>query len=170
MSSIIITSHDVLKTLQIGINRKSQKENNCYNYFFTPNVSIRIYKPLISVVNKDYIVFKFDKYRNSGMYHLIEDINKRLYSVVESNYNIEGIQRDNILLVNENFVYLKAHLPHKNSKYFISVHNKDTDKLSGTFWLPNANAVYDEVVLDIRNVWQYRNKLGYRLELKYVSL
>lgn len=170
MSSIVLTSLDVLEKLELSVSRKSQKANDCYNYFFSPSLSIRLYKPSISVVNKDYIVFKYDKYYSSGLYHYLESISERLYALIGRFYNTKDLQKDNILLVNENSIYLKAHLPHKNNRYFISVHNTDTNTLSNCFVLPNTNAVYDEVVVDIRNVWQYKGKLGFRLELKYVSV
>lgn len=169
-----ILTHEFLNTIEknkeLKIIEKEQTGNFVgMNYFITPKISIKLYKPKVLFVNSKNITFEMSKI-NTGLIGLLkrcdnvimEDLNK-LIDIEENTvkYNI-FYENDN-----SNNIYLRAYLPCYKSKYLIKYleEGKETH-----FKLPRVNSILDEVVLDIRNLWFNNNKIGYNLELKYINI
>ena len=67
---------ELIRTNKLRILKKYQSDKINCNYYFTPNIGIKIYKPKVMIVNEKYIVFEFDKNNSIGLYSLLRKINE----------------------------------------------------------------------------------------------
>jgi hypothetical protein len=165
--TLILTSEkvdEIIKDNILKILKKSQKNTKDWNYYFTPNIGISLYNPKVKYVDKKFIVFEFDRYKYSSLYHLIKHINISLQNELKTQYielNDKNIY--NIFSEEKETFFIRCYLPNNNGKYFITVND---DK---RFYLPRIGCIYDNVVVEIRNLWGKDNKYGFNIELKNVN-
>jgi hypothetical protein len=165
----IILNSDILQELIISktlkIIKKSQKISNNSNYYFTPSIGIKLYKPKIMYSNLKSIVFEFDKYEFLNLLQLLRSINNKLQYKLKTDYS-ELFDKDiyNIMSEQDEKFTIRCYLPNKNGKYFIK-----SNDLSLGFKLPKSNSYLDEALIEIRNVWCNDSKYGFNLELKSIS-
>jgi hypothetical protein len=149
---------------------KYTSKNNFNNYFFGPNISIQLWSPKVSWMDNNSLSFQFEKNDNLNMLTLLRDINTKLISLYSAYKESRGHQelqtKPCIFFEKDTHFYIKCNLPNSNGRYHITC--KDDSK----FVKPRLGQVYQIAVLDIRNIWEMigQNKIGFRLELKHVSV
>lgn len=149
---------------------KYTNKNNFSNYFFGPNVSIKISSAKITWMDSKSISFTFEKTGDKSQINLLELL-KKINNYLLILYNKYKDSRGHILLKEQpcifyekdNVFFVKCNLPNVNGKYLIT--NSDDTK----FYKPLLNTIYKSVILDVRNIWETGCKCGYRLELKVVE-
>jgi len=174
--SIILNSKNITVLEEAGelCILKYTSKNNFNNYFFGPNISIKLWSPKVSWMDNNSLSFQFEKYNQNGIDNmnlliLLRNINTKLVDLYcaykESRGHPELNVKPCIFYEKENYFYIKCNLPNVNGRYHITC--EDGSK----FIKPRIGNVYSAVKLDIRNVWEVvgQEKVAFRLELKHVS-
>lgn len=155
-----ITKENILQIL-----KKSQKNTTNWNYYFTPNIGITLYNPKVKYVDKKCLVFEFERYKNASLYHLLKYINSTLQNELKKKYiELNDKHIYDIFSEQDETFFIRCYLPNNNGKYFISVND---DK---RFYLPRIGCIYDNIIVEIRNLWGKDQKYGFNIELKKVNL
>jgi hypothetical protein len=168
----IILNSDILMELidsnNLKILKRSQKISSDCNYYFTPNMGIKLYKPIVKFVDKKFIVFEFQKANNLPLLLLLRHINNILLRELRTKFS-ETFNKTihNLFSENDLVFTLRCYLPNNNGKYFIKIEDSDTGA-SLPFKLPNTNTNYDTAIVEIRNVWKRAETYGFNLELKSI--
>lgn len=158
------------KNDELKIIKKDQTGNFVgVNYFITPKISIKLYKPKVVFVNSKTVTFEMSKI-NTGLVNLLRRCDALILDKINNLTQAEdGLIKYNIFYENENNnnIYLRVYLPSYKNKYLIKYieENKET-----FFKLPKLNSTIDEVIIDIKNVWYNNKKMGYNLELKCINI
>lgn len=177
MSKIILNAENIESPLFKPSVFKYTSKNGFDNYFFAPNMSIKLYSPKVSWVDNNSISFGFEKTDNENLLNLVKNINdiliKSLLHYMDSRGHL--LFKENPCIYYEkpdsNFFYIKCNLPNTNGRFFINCTNDTGDTVR--FIKPRVGYTYNNVVLDIRNIWKtisIPNKIGFRLELKDASV
>lgn len=166
-----IITHELLNTLERENELKVMKKEQTgsvigLNYFISPKLSIRLYKPKVVFINSKSITLEMSKI-NTGLTSLLRRCDDLITQKID--IDLEGKIKYNICYDNEknNTILLRCYLPSYKSKYLIKYMVEGKESI---FKLPNSNTCLDEVIIDIRNIWYNNNKIGYNLELKYVHI
>lgn len=187
MSNRILLNNETINRLEdageLCIFRYTSK-NSFSNYFFGPNIAIKLWSPKVSWMDANSISFQFENFtkeregkplnldtvtNNLSLLSLLRDLNSKLvelYSGYKESRGHEAIEAVPCLFYEkDNFFYIKCNLPNVNGRYFINCDD------GSKFYKPKIGCVYDYVILDVRNIWEITNKekVGFRLELKVVS-
>lgn len=170
--NIFITSEVLSKLIadkNISIIKKSQKTSDYYNYFITPTLTIRLFNPMIIVSNPKYFVLSFEKSNNLVLLSMLKNIHEKLMFFIKSNYYIRDGNKlkHPIHVESEEYFTIRCSLPHFNNKYFIKCDFEDEKNVK--FTLPRQKIKVKSIHLDIRNIWETNNKIGYNLEVKYIN-
>lgn len=156
--------YELIHNRQLSIIKKIQKTNDAYNYYFNPSISIEIFKPKVIICNQNYMVFEFNKYENLGLYKMLESINEQLYNFLKNFYPIQTEMCYKIFsdIEGDKFT-IRCHLPKVGRKYLITSKFSNNDV---PFILPKVNCIFDSITIDIKNIWEQNNRVGFNLELK----
>lgn len=172
----IVLNNYILDNVNIKIFKFTNK-NNFKNYFFSPNISIKLYNPKITWIENNNISFSFQKYAtienniivkndNISLLDLLRNINTTLlkifYDYKENYGHTQNEDLPCLFYEKDTHFYIKCNLPNKNGKYFIKTQDQDFTK-------PKIGTEYTSVILDIRNIWEINDKVGFRLELKEIN-
>ena len=65
--------NDLISSKSLKILKKNQKENGT-NYYFTPNLVLKLYGAKVIFINPKFLVFQFCKIKNSSLYLLLKSI------------------------------------------------------------------------------------------------
>jgi hypothetical protein len=60
---------------------------------------------------------------------------------------------------------IRCYMPHFKNKYHIETYLRG-EKIQ--FNIPRKNVVLESVYVDVRNIWEKNNKMGYNLEVKVI--
>lgn len=173
-----IISHELLNGLEkndeIKIIKKEQTGSMVgLNYFISPKLSIKLYKPKVIFVNPKTITFEMSKI-NTGLLGLLRRCDQIITDKIKTQDHEDSLDLDKkikygIFYENEsnNTICLRCYLPAFKTKYLIK-YIEEREEVP--FKLPRSNSVIDEVIIDIKNVWVSGNKIGYNLELKIVNV
>jgi len=171
MSSRIILNSQVINDLifsnTLELQTKFQK-NNGKNYFFMPNIGIKLFNAKVSWIDpfKKNISFAFNKYENLALLNMLRYINEKLTMVYNKKSSYPKPLSPFLFEKDDSF-YIRCYLPNTRGKYHIeSYFNNDTEGFS----IPKMSCVYNIIVIDIRNIWEDDNKSGFNLELKETSV
>lgn len=187
----IVLNNNILDNIDIVIFKFTNK-NNFKNYFFSPNISIKLYNPKVTWVENNNVSFSFQKYLtienntvvktdNIAFLDLLRNINtsllKVLYDYKENYGHTQNKNLPCLFYEKDAYFYIKCNLPNKNGKYFIKTQDPDPSQSKACFGLkpdqcfikPRIGTEYTSVILDIRNIWEINDKVGFRLELKEIS-
>ena len=141
---------------------KFSKSGNFKNYFFSPNISIKLFSPRITWMEGHCVSFSFQKYAiiegnkvistdNLNLLNLLRNTNEKLllvYNEYKEKYGHDsGILQPCLFYEKDDHFYIKCNIPNKHIK-------------------PQLNYTYTSAIVDIRNIWETSNKIGFRLELK----
>lgn len=172
MTKRLLLNRDNIKTLEEAGELcifKCINRNNFKSYYFSPNISVKLWCPKVSWMDKNSVSFQFVTKENSNLLNILKDINLslvRLYSgFKESRGHKELKIVPCIFFEKDDKFYVKCNLPYSNSKYHITCENESL------FIRPNVGTVYKTVILDIRNIWETvcGTKVGFKLEVKHVN-
>jgi len=167
----IILNSDILYELQtnkqLKLTKKFQKNSLNYNFYINPNIAIKLYTAKIIDISLNHITFEYNKKDSLNLFLFLKKVNE---SILELYKNSDSHENKTIydMYVNkpESFT-IRCYLPHFKSKYFINYFENDIQK---QFFLPKKGYIYDELYIDIRNLWIKDNKVGFNLELKEIKL
>ena len=164
----IILNSEVLSELtrsgNLRVIRKVQKVHGNCNYYFTPTIGINLYNPRVKFVDKKFIVFVFDKYKNSGLFSLLKHIDSVLQNLVKkSNSEVYDKEMYSLFSEDETEFVIRCYLPNKMGKYLI---HTDCDN----FHLPRSGAMYEMVTVEFRNIWKTGVRIGFNTELKFAKI
>jgi hypothetical protein len=162
LSSNVLT--EIVNNTGINIQRKLVKGTS--NYYFTPNMGVKLYNAQVSEVNPKYIVFKYKLIEATTLHTLLSFINSTFKASV--NHLVKkGKPFYNLFNSSDDYFYIRCHLPYKYGRYFTSY---TVDGVDTPFKLPRPGLVYSQVVFEIRNVWETTEKAGFNLEVKQIVL
>lgn len=160
---------EVIKELcnnnEITIIRKTQKTSGNYNYFLSPNLSIDLYGGKAMIITSDYIVLEFSKVEKPALYYMLKTVDKYILNYLKECFSISDKNTIYSLYSETDLLFtLRISLPHYKYKYSIKCFDHSDNQIP--FRLPNTGAILTECVLDIRNLWNSNNRIGYNLQLK----
>lgn len=160
---ILLTLDNIIILDNLKIIKRSQNKSirDC-NYYFTPNLTIPISDAKVLITNEKFLVFEFDKKKHLNLFNLLKNINEKLKYKLKNNYNelyhLNDNEFHNLFSDLVNTFTIRCHLQNKNGIYYI--------KSKSSFKLPNINHIYDNILLEIKNVWSHNSKYGFNIELK----
>lgn len=165
--TVILTS-GLLSELEIDVFRKRQKNIENSNFYFTPNIGLRLYNAEIMIVNMKYIVFKFDKVKDLNLLTLFRNISKHLQYKLKTRFGLDFSNKNVYDIVSEqDTTYtLRCSLPNYNGKYHIKYHEDSEPKW---FKLPRVGTRYNCITIEIRNIWENDKGFGFNIEIKQID-
>lgn len=170
-NSFIITS-EILKNFEenksLKLIKKKQKNVNNYNYYLTPNLSIKLYNPKVLFVTNSYIVFEYKKHDILNLFNLLKHANEMIYKELSLFTRLDIKNVYNLYSIVDESLTIRCSLPQKNKKYLIESIDMYTNEKK-QFNIPKKGICVNEVILDIRNVWETDDKIGFNLELKSIK-
>jgi len=171
MNRIILNSdviNELIKNNNLNFQTKFQKENG-KNYFFNQTISLCLYNPKVAWIDstKKNISFSFNKHEHLNLFIMLRYINEKLIQLYNNKIGV-NLSIHSFFYEKDDFFYIKCYLPNIHSKKYLikSYFNSNEDK----FNVPRLGTIYSSVILDIRNIWEKNNKVGFNLELKEVHI
>jgi hypothetical protein len=170
MSRIILNSsilNDLINTNTLVLQTKFKKPNG-KNYFFIPNIGIKLFNAKVSWIDpsKKNISFAFNKYENLSLLNMLRYINEKL-TIIYNNKSMYPKNLSPFFFEKDDLFYIRCYLPNTKWKYHIESYFNDN---SEEFFIPKLSSIYNIIIIDIRNIWEDDNKAGFNLELKETSL
>jgi hypothetical protein len=164
--TIIITG-EIIQHLcdegKLSVCQKPQKTSGDYNYYFLPNIGFTLYNAKVKAVDPKYIVFEYQIKEHLPLLLMLRSISRVLKNYLKRSYYInEAATFYDICFETQETFTLRCYLPQVKGKYCIDVDD-------GSFRAPRIRAVFDSVTIEVRNVWQLKQKLGFNMELKQVK-
>ena len=159
-----ITLDSLIKQGDLSIIRKPQKEGG-FNYFITPNVGIKLLHPKIVESNVNYIVLQFEKKTAITLIMLLKSVHNQLIKYIESSYMLSATTKYEVFQEQQDTFTIRCYMPHFKNKYHIETYLRG-EKIQ--FNIPRKNVVLESVYVDVRNIWEKNNKMGYNLEVKVI--
>ena len=166
--SIVLSTNTLQEIIGKGflsVVRKSQKETG-FNYFLTPNVGIKLLYPKVIESNSNFIVLQFEKKTSLTLLMLLKNIHSQLIQYIETSYMLGASTKYEIFQEQQDTFSIRCYLPHFKTKYHIETYLNE-EKIQ--FNIPKKNVILESVYVDLRNVWEKNDKLGYNLEVKIVK-
>ena len=168
--TIILNAENLIelqKERKITLVKKYQKNSDDYNFYINPNIGIKLYSAKVIDISLNHIVFEYNKKDSLNLFILLKLINENLLNLYKQSDSYDSKTIYNLYIDKEDTFTIRCYLPHNKFKYFISHYESNIQK---PFNLPKKKGVYDEVYIDIRNLWIKDNKVGFNLELKQTNL
>jgi hypothetical protein len=167
---VIVTSatqfKDMIDNGELCITKKPQKVDGD-NYFLSPNIGFRLYGAQVIQNNENYLVLGFDKIRDISLYSMLSYMDKRIRDYLKTSYIIQSDVFHSLFSETESSFTIRCYLPHLGKRYFTEC---ESDGKQVAFRVPNKFATIDVAYVEIRNVWECRNRLGFNIELKSVVI
>lgn len=159
---------EMIETGQISIMKKRQKISG-YNYFLSPNIGFKLYGAKVLSSDPNYLVLGFDTAKDASLLSLLKYVDDKIKDYLKTSYIVESTVFHNIYkhLDKEPTFSIRCYLPHLGNRYFTEC--TSDDKQVG-FNIPRKFATIDSAYVEIRNVWESNNRLGYNIELKSVII
>ena len=170
MSDRILINNTILHKINLSLFHKFQRGKNGKNYFFTPNIGLKLFNPQVSWIDisKKNLSFKFNKYENINLLILFKHIHETLtniYNIKKDEFAEDHIELAPFFYEKDDYFYLRCYLPNLKGKYHIksTFNNENTD-----FNIPRNDCIFDNVIIEFRNIWDDKDNLkaGYNIELK----
>jgi hypothetical protein len=163
----IILNSDILNDMKkndiIKLEKKYQKNSDNYNFYIHPNISIRLYNAKVIDISTNHIVFQYKKIDFLNLMIFLKNLNEHILKLYKESDSYDNKMIYNLYNENEETFTIRCYLPHNKFKYFISHYQEEK---SLYFNLPKKGSIFDEIIIDIRNLWINNNKVGFNLELK----
>lgn len=170
MSRIILNSeiiNDLITSNILELQTKFKKPTG-KNYFFIPNIGLKLYNAKVSWIDpsKKNISFSFNKRDNINLLIMLKSIFSKLHDIYNRKAN-HPKPISSFFFEKDDSFYIRCYLPNIRGKYHIlSYFNDDSEE----FTIPKLSSIYNIIIVDIRNIWEDDNKAGFNLELKETSL
>lgn len=174
MSSRIILNSEVINDLiysnTLSLHIKFKK-NNGKNYFFIPNIGLKLHNPTVSWIDplKKNISFGFNKCDNLSLslLNMLRYINDKL-TIIYNNKSMYPKVLSPFFFEKGDLFYIRCYLPNTGKgKYHIESY---FNNIKEDFTIPRLSSTYSTIIIDIRNIWEDDNKSGFNLELKETSV
>lgn len=149
--------------------KKNQKNSNNINYFFSNSISINLYKCNVSYRDAKHITLQFDKIINSSLFNMLSNFHEILSELLIKKFGINENKKFYPIIYeteNSSKFSIQCYLPQNYNKYFIEC---TFDNNECSFKLPHKNSELNFVNVEIRNIWESNNKLGYNIEIKKID-
>jgi hypothetical protein len=163
----IILNSDILDDLKMNktiiLKKKFQKNSLDYNFYINPNIGIKLYNAKVIDVSQNYIVFEYNKKNALNLFILLKNISEYILNLYKNSDSYELKTLYNLYMDKEDTFTVRCYLP--KSKYKYNIYHYENNNQTN-FNLPRKGALYNEVLIDIRNIWIKNNKVGFNLELK----
>ena len=150
----------------IELQRKFNK--NGKNYYFIPNIGIKLFNAKVSWIDpsKKNISFAFNKYENLSLLNMLRYINEQL-TIIYNNKTTNAKVLSPFLYEKGDLFFIRCYLPNTKGKYHIeSLFNNVKEDFS----IPKLSLIYNVIIIDIRNIWEDETRSGFNLELKETSI
>ncbi len=149
--------------------RKVQRNTNNYNYFTTKKTCLKLYNCKVVYVDTKTITLQFEKKSSLSLLILMRAVHHFLRDKLNSLTNLTQTNKTfySLVVEGDDTFTIRCYLPHHNRKYFIDGFDETGNKTD--FILPRINNVLTCVCIDIRNIWETTDKLGYNLEVKSIN-
>ena len=159
--------YELINSKTLKITKRNQKIADDCNYFFSPNIGLKLFNSRVKIVNAKFIVFEYQKIDNLSLLLLLRSINDLLLKDLCFKFTeLKTKEIYNFFSENENTFTIRCSLPSIKFGYNIKMFdNNDPIK----FRLPNVNGVFPQILLHVKNVWKNNEKYGFNLELKQVD-
>jgi len=159
---------EIIETGQISIIQKRQKVSG-YNYFLSPNIGFQLYGAKVLSSDPNYLVLGFDIAGHASLFSLLKYVDDKIKDYLKTSYIIESTVFHNLYkhLDTERTFSIRCYLPHLGNRYFTEC---TSDGKRVGFNIPRKFATIDSAYVEIRNVWESNNRLGYNIELKSVII
>jgi hypothetical protein len=170
--SIILTSAVIRELCSNGgitIIQKSQKNSGDYNYYITPNLSLKLYGGKVLISDPKYLVLQFDRYTNINLLNLLRNTTSNISEYLKNCINIDTKLIYPMFNEQENTFTIRVYLPHVRYKYSIETNILSEEKNMQPFTRPRVGMILREARVEIRNLWQNKGRIGFNLELKYLG-
>ena len=170
MLIIMLLTLDKLKGIveddTLKIAKKHQKEGGV-NYYFSPNIGIKLYKAKVVFKNPKFLVLQFSKDHNINLLFFLRGVNNILLHELKKKHS-EMFTKEIYSFFSETETHftIRCYLPNYKNKYLIQCESSDNSVTY--FTLPRLEYVFDNITLEIRNVWHKNERGGFNLELKYI--
>lgn len=166
----IILNCDILDSMisndEIKIIKRSQNIVGNSNYYFNPNIGIKLYNPEVKFIDKKFVVFYFDKYKHSSLLKLLKHMDAVLQNFVKCKYSELFDKKIYSIFSEDDMGFtIRCYLPNRNGKY-----NIQTETQTIRFTLPRLGCIYDVATIEFRNIWKNGDKYGFNIELKGVNV
>jgi hypothetical protein len=167
--SLILTNENIntlISTKSLHVSRKQQKIRGNFNYFLSPQMCLRIFNCKVLISDPKYIVLEFDKITDSTLYFFLQKISKSLIDYTTSIFNLseENIFYSLYSDVDSKFT-IRCYLPQSQKKYTTKYY---VDNEEMPFKCIKPRIFIDQVIIDVKNIWQNNNRIGFNLELAKV--
>lgn len=164
----IVVTHDFLKQLgsEVGVDtlkimKRAQKSNDSFNYFISPKLVLHLYKAKVVYCNSSYIVLGYSKFESLSLLTLLRHSSQVLKNKIEDSFIIpKSKEFFGIAQETEETFRVRCSLSNKNITLIDSYTNRQIP-----FRLPKANSILDVVKIQIKNVWETPEKVGFNVEL-----
>lgn len=170
--SSLVLSSELLNNLRennnLNLIKRKQKNSNNYNYYITPNISFNLYKPKVLFIDTKFIVFEYKKHDVLNLYYLLKTTNDMIKYKLSYCTRIDLKTIYDIFSVREDVLTIRCYLPQNKGIYNIKFIDSITNETS-KFSLPKKGVYLDQVHIDIRNIWEVNDKIGYNLEVRYIK-
>lgn len=169
MNNFIITT-ELLKSLNETISLIKRKQRNIenYNYYITPNLSFELFNPKVMFITPKFIVFEYTKHEILGLFTLLKSTNDIIKNKLKNYTRLDLKNVYDLYSITNETLTIRCSLPQKNNKYLIKNIDMYTNE-TRTFALPRKGILLNSVIIDIRNIWEIDDKIGFNLELKSIK-
>lgn len=168
MSNFIITT-ELLKTLNetqsLSLIKRKQRNIENYNYYITPNLSFELFNPKVMFITPKFIVFEYKKHEILNLFALLKLTNEMIKNKLKNYTRLDLKNVYDLYSVTDDTLTIRCSLPQKNNKYLIKNIDMYTNE-TRVFTLPRKGILLNSVIIDIRNIWEIDDKIGFNLELK----
>ena len=161
------TLNNLKHTTGISLLEKTQKNNSYKNYYFTPNIGVKLFNPKVVFIDKKSMTIEVDKWKYAGLMTMLNNINTTLLELYKKKTTCHTTLIYPFFVEKDNTILFRLYLPNFRGKYNITsfVNNEDD-----VFTIPRSGMVYDYIIFEIRNIWEQGDiKTGFNLELKCVN-
>lgn len=167
---VIITNASTVSNMifngELSIIKKPQRKTSGFNYFLSPIIGFVLYKPKVVKSDLNYMVLEFNRIEHATLFLMLQSLDSQIQAYLKRSYIVESEAFHSIIKCTETTFSIRCHLPHLGKKYYIE---SKSDGQVVYFVLPRINAEYDCVTVEIRNIWECNNRLGYNVEIKSTS-
>ena len=155
--------NNIIETDGLTVMKKFQKRKSGSNYFFIPNIGIKLFNVKVTWVDpfKKNLSFSINRWENPSLIILLRHINQALSNIYKkvsySNLNVAPF-----FFEKGDFIYIRTYLPNTNGKYHIN------NNLCN-FFVPRKDSTFDSIVIYFKNIWDDDTNAGFNIELKDVE-
>jgi len=155
---------NIIKSRKIKLTYKPQKLNG-ENYFFNPNLIIKLYNIIIVEINEKYLLLEFDK--NDLQQLKVKNINKELKEFIQTQIETDNhIFYDMFVETKNNKVRIRCQTPQINGIYNFDYIRNNTKQPYKDIYI-HSKIKKCEII--IKNIWIQDFKIGFNLMFKQIE-